>query len=40
MIVEIEINEAKASHLTAIAEIHRAARMMAMPWLPDLHTPE
>ncbi len=34
------ICEASSADLKAIAKIHRAARREAMPWLPELHTPE
>lgn len=34
------IDQATHADLPAIARIHRAARQAAMPWLPDIHTPE
>jgi putative acetyltransferase len=37
---EFTIREAQAADASAIAEIHRAARRDALPYLPVLHTPE
>lgn len=34
------IDKASSADAPAIAQIHRAARQHAMPWLPVLHTPE
>lgn len=34
------IENASLSEAGSIARLHRAARQEAMPWLPDLHTPE
>lgn len=34
------IRLARRSDAADIARIHRSARLAAMPWLPDLHTPE
>lgn len=36
----MKIDKATRADATAIAQIHRAARQKAMPWLPALHTPE
>ncbi len=33
------IRDATHEDIAAIAQIHRAARAVAMPWLPVLHTP-
>ncbi len=40
MTVKFDIMAATEPDLTAIARIHRSARQAAMPWLPDIHTPE
>jgi putative acetyltransferase len=37
---EFAIRKAEAADAPAIAGIHRAARRDALPYLPDLHTPE
>ena len=37
---EFTIREADAADAVAIADIHRAARREALPYLPVLHTPE
>ena len=34
------IRKASKTDASRIAEIHRRSREEAMPWLPDLHTPE
>src|SRR6056297_1200908 len=34
------ICEATISDAPMIAAVHRASRRAAMPWLPDLHTPD
>lgn len=36
----MQIDVAVDADVQAIAIIHRAARQRAMPWLPNLHTPE
>jgi len=35
----MSLRKATKSDAARIADIHRASRMGAMPWLPDLHTP-
>jgi GNAT superfamily N-acetyltransferase len=40
VIDELKISEALITELGAIASIHRLARQAAMPWLPDIHTPD
>lgn len=34
------LRRATLADAAAIARLHRASRLAAMPWLPDLHTPE
>ena len=40
MTAKFDILAASDSDLESIARIHREARLAAMPWLPDIHTPE
>lgn len=40
MTVQFDILSATEADINAIAHIHRDARQVAMPWLPDIHTPE
>jgi GNAT superfamily N-acetyltransferase len=36
----MNLRRATADDVTAIAHVSRASRFAAMPWLPDLHTPD
>ena len=40
MTAAFDILAATKADLETIAEIHRDARHVAMPWLPNIHTPE
>ena len=40
MTAKFEIFEASLSDFETVARIHRDARQAAMPWLPDIHSPE
>lgn len=37
--LKLIIDVGQPSDAAALAHVHRAARQMAMPWMPDLHSP-